>query len=89
MGLAFSITAGSSIQMALLVAPALVIISACIGKPMTLVFRNPLELVAVAASAFAVSGVVRDGETTWLEGVLLIAIYLILGLAFFYMSAPH
>lgn len=88
MGLAFSITAGSSIQMTLLVAPVLVIISSCIGKPMTLVFRNPLELVAVGASAFAVSAVVRDGETTWLEGVLLLAVYLLLGLAFFYMAAP-
>jgi Ca2+:H+ antiporter len=58
---------------ALVVAPLLVILSWLIGHPMTLVFRNPIDLFAIA------------GETTWFEGVLLIGVYLVFGLAFFFV----
>ncbi len=76
------ITVGSSIQVALLIAPLLVIISYLIGSPMNLVFANPIELIAIAAVAFIVNAIAHDGETTWFEGVLLIAVYIVLGMAF-------
>ena len=86
LGLVFSITVGSSIQVALFVAPLLVIISHFTAHPMNLVFSNPLELIAIASAAFAVNAIAQDGETTWFEGVLLIAVYLILAMAFFYVT---
>ena len=87
MGLVLSICVGSSIQMALVVAPLLVLTSWLLNHPMTLVFDNPLDLFAIAATAFAVNAIAADGETTWFEGVLLIGVYALLGLAFFF-SAP-
>ena len=86
MGLVMGITLGSTIQVGLLVAPILVLASFALGHPMTLVFRSPLELVAVAAAAFCVNAIARDGETNWFEGVLLLGVYLILCIAFFYVS---
>lgn len=86
MGLVMSIAVGSSIQVALLVAPLLVFISYLIGHPMNLVFGNPLELIAIAAVAFAVNSIAQDGETTWFEGLLLIAVYVLLALAFFFST---
>jgi Ca2+:H+ antiporter len=88
MGLALSLTVGSTIQVALLVAPVLVLVSWVMGKPMNLVFDNPLELIAIAAAAFIVHDISSDGETTWFEGVLLIGVYCVLGLAFFFVDAP-
>ena len=85
MGLAISITVGSSIQIALLMAPLLVIVSAFTAHPMNLVFSSPLELIAVAAVAFAVNSIAQDGETTWFEGVLLLSIYVLFGVAFFFI----
>jgi Ca2+:H+ antiporter len=85
MGLVMSITVGSTIQIALLVAPLLVIASYIMGSPMNLVFANPLELVAIAGVAFAVDAIAHDGETTWFEGVLLLAVYAVLGLAFYFV----
>ncbi|HEU4993588.1 MAG TPA: calcium/proton exchanger [Gemmatimonadaceae bacterium] len=85
MGLVMSITVGSTIQIALLVAPVLVIASFLMGRPMTLVFSNMLELIAIAGVAFAVNAIAQDGETTWFEGVLLLAVYALLGIAFFFV----
>lgn len=86
MGLVMTITVGSTIQVALLTAPLLVIISYFLGHPMTLVFSNPLELAAIAAVALAVNAIAQDGETTWFEGLLLIAVYLVFGMAFFFVG---
>lgn len=86
MGLVMSITVGSTIQVALLVAPVLVIVSYLLGHPMNLVFGNPIELIAVAATAFIVNSIAQDGETTWFEGVLLLAVYVLFALAFFLVS---
>lgn len=86
MDLALSITVGSTIQVALLLAPLLVIISYFIGHPMNLVFESSLELIAVAAAAFAVNAIAQDGESTWFEGLLLVAVYVLLGLAFFFVT---
>jgi Ca2+:H+ antiporter len=84
-GLAVSITVGSTIQVALLVAPLLVLASALAAHPLDLVFSSPLELVAIVAVPFAVNAVTRDGETTWFEGVLLVSIYVLLALAFYFI----
>ena len=86
MGLVMTISVGSTIQVALLLAPILVIASRLMGRPMNLVFNNPLELIAVAAAAFTVNAIAQDGETTWFEGVLLIAVYVVLGLAFYFVG---
>lgn len=85
MGLAVSITVGSTIQIALLVAPLLVIVSALIGHPMNLVFSSPLDLIAITAVVFAVSAIAQDGETTWFEGVLLLATYALFAFAFYFV----
>ena len=86
MGLVLNICIGSSIQVALVVAPLLVLVSWAIGHPMTLVFGNPLDLFAIAGAAFTVNAIASDGETTWFEGVLLIGVYVLLGLAFFFVA---
>lgn len=88
MGLVLSITLGSTIQIALLVAPLLVLVSYFLGHPMDLVFENPLELIAIAAVAFAVNAIAHDGETNWFEGVLLLGVYAVLVLAFFFATPP-
>ncbi len=86
MGMVISITVCSTIQVALLVAPLLVLISFFIGQPMNLVFAIPLELIAIAAVVFAVNAITRDGQTTWFEGLLLIALYGLFSLAFFFVT---
>jgi Ca2+:H+ antiporter len=86
MGLVVSITVGSTIQIAMVVAPLLVIVSYLMGRPMNLVFSNPIELIAVAGSAFIVNSIAQDGETTWFEGVMLLAVYVLFGMAFFLVT---
>ena len=86
MGLAVSITVGSTIQVGLLVAPLLVIVSYFVGHRLNLVFSNPIELIAIAGAAFIVNSIAQDGETTWFEGVLLLAVYLLFALAFFLVT---
>jgi len=86
MDLVIGIAVGASIQVALLTAPLLVLIGFFIGHPMDLVFHSPLELIAIAAVAFAVNSIAQDGETTWFEGVLLLVVYALLALAFFFVT---
>lgn len=86
MGIVFSICIGSAVQVALVVAPLLVLLSWALGSPMDLVFRSPLELFAVACAAFVVRAVAADGETTWFEGLLLVGVYVMLALAFFFVG---
>jgi Ca2+:H+ antiporter len=88
MGVVLGITVGSTIQIALLGAPLLVLVSFLIGHPMNLVFENPLELIAVAGVALVVDAIAHDGETNWFEGVLLLGVYAILVLAFFFATPP-
>ena len=87
MDLVMTICVGSSIQIALVTAPALVLVSYAFGHPMDLVFGHPLELMAIAGSAFVVNSIALDGETTWFEGVMLVAVYVLLALAFFFATA--
>lgn len=83
MDLAIQIAIGSSVQIALFVAPLLVLLSYVIAPgPMDLRFTG-LEVVAVGLSVLSIAQIADDGETHWMEGVLLLAVYAILGLAFF------
>lgn len=84
MDLSTEIALSSSLQVALFVAPMLVFISLLFGQRLTLIF-NPFELVALGAAVLVSALVSSDGESNWLEGASLIAVYLILGLAFFFM----
>lgn len=84
MTLAVEISVGSSAQIALFVGPAVVLYSFAIGRPMSLLF-NGLEITAIALSVLATSLVVGDGESNWVEGVQLVAVYLILALAFYFV----
>lgn len=87
MDLAVSITTGSSTQIALFVAPFLVLVSWAIGRPMSLVF-NLFEIAAVALAGIIVTVAAGDGETNWFEGIQLIAVYLIFAIAFFFVPGP-
>jgi Ca2+:H+ antiporter len=84
MTLSVEIAIASSLQIALFVAPLLVFISLLIGNPLTLVF-NQLELIALIAGVLIAALVSADGESNWLEGAELLAIYIILALTFFLM----
>ncbi|WP_036484831.1 calcium/proton exchanger [Myxosarcina sp. GI1] len=83
MDLSVSVAMGSSMQIALFVAPVLVISGWIIGQPMDLNF-NPFELVAVAVAVLIANSISSDGESNWLEGSLLLATYAVLGLAFYF-----
>jgi Ca2+:H+ antiporter len=87
MSLVMSICVGSAIQVALVIAPLLVLASWAIGRPMTLVFSNPLDLFAIAGTVFIVNAISSDGETNWFEGLLLIGVYVLLAMAFFFMGS--
>jgi Ca2+:H+ antiporter len=84
MGAAVEIAVGSSLQIALFVAPTLVFISYFFGNPMDIVF-TPYEMAAIAVSAFIAKSISQDGATNWYEGVLLLVVYIILGTAFFFV----
>lgn len=87
MDLSLSVAVGSSMQIALFVAPVLVIVGKIIGQPMNLDF-NPFELVAVAVSVLIANTISSDGKSNWLEGTLLLAAYTVLGFAFFFHPVP-
>lgn len=86
MDLAVNIAIGSSAQIALFAAPLLVILSFWIGDfPMALVF-NGLELGAIVLAVLIANQVTQEGESTWFEGLQLLAVYLVLGLTFFFVG---
>ena len=84
MDLSVNIAIGSSGQVALFVAPFLVIASYFVGPyPMALVF-NGFELGAIVIAILIANYVIQDGESTWFEGVQLLAVYLVFGLAIYF-----
>jgi Ca2+:H+ antiporter len=83
MDLSVSVAVGSSMQIALFVAPILVISGFFIGQPMDLDF-NPFELISVAVAVLIANSISSDGESNWLEGSLLLATYVVLSLAFYF-----
>lgn len=86
MDLSIEIAISSSLQIALFVAPLLVFVSLLMGHPLTLVF-NEYELLALGAAALIAALVSSDGESNWLEGAALLAVYVILGISFFLLPA--
>ncbi len=88
MDLSVGIAIGSSLQIALFVAPVLVFLSYALGRPMDLEFSLP-EIFAVVASIYILFQISGDGETNWIEGIQLLSLYLILGVLFFYLPDAH
>jgi Ca2+:H+ antiporter len=90
MDLSVGIAIGSSLQIALFVAPVLVFLSYVVGHPMDLEFTLP-EVFAVVASVYILFQISGDGETNWIEGVQLLSLYVILGILFLYLpeTAAH
>lgn len=82
MDLGVEIAIASSLQVALFVAPILVFVSLVLGNPLQLIF-NQFELLALIAGVMIAAVVSQDGESNWLEGAELLAVYVILALAFF------
>jgi Ca2+:H+ antiporter len=92
MELAVQIAVGSSTQVALFVAPALVFLSLLFGHPHPLDLHfTLLEVAALLLSVFVVALVCHDGETHWLEGAMLLAVYAIFAIAFYHLppTAAH
>ncbi len=83
MDLSVSVAMGSSLLVALLVAPLLVIVGQVIGQPMDLNF-NLFEVVAIAIAVVTANLISLDGRSNWLEGMLLLSTYAILGASFYY-----
>jgi Ca2+:H+ antiporter len=85
MDLAVNISIGSSAQIALFVAPMLVLLSFVVGPfPMALVF-NGFELAALLLALIIAAQITHEGESTWFEGLQLLAVYAVLGLTFFFV----
>ena len=84
MELSMAVSIGSSLQIALFVAPILVFVSLLMGNRLTLVF-NQFEIIALFSGILVAALISQDGETNWLEGVQLLGLYLILALAFFFL----
>lgn len=84
MDLSLSIALGSSLQIALFVTPVLVFVSLLLNNSLTLQF-NQLELIALTAASMISALVSLDGESNWLEGAMLLAVYGILAMAFFFL----
>ncbi len=84
MDLAVGIAMGSALQIALFVGPVLVFASYLRSEPMDLLFST-MEIVAVILAAIIARAVAEDGESNWLEGAMLLMIYVLLGLAFFFL----
>lgn len=76
---------GSATQIALFAAPVLVFFGLLVGQPLTLVF-TPLEVVAVAAGVLIAAFIALDGRSNWVEGLQLISVYVILAIAFFFVT---
>jgi Ca2+:H+ antiporter len=86
MDLSLSIALGSSLQIALLVAPLLVFVSLLMGHPMTLEFNHP-EIIAMVAASVIAALVAIDARSNWFEGAMLLAVFLILAIGFFFIPA--
>ena len=84
MDVSIEIAIGSSVQIALFVAPVLVFLSLAVGHPMDYVFSE-IEVAAVAFSSLILGFIVLDGQSNWIEGVQLLAAYLIMAVSFFFL----
>ncbi len=82
MEIGVTIALGSSLQIALFVAPVLVFVSLLFENKLVLAFSMP-EVIALAAASYIAALVAEDGESNWFEGLMLLGVYVIIGLAFF------
>ncbi|MDP8263137.1 MAG: calcium/proton exchanger [Candidatus Ancaeobacter aquaticus] len=83
MDISFQVATGASIQVALFIVPVIVLFSFIIGKPLTLVF-NMFEIIAIWSGLLIAGYSLLDGESNWFEGVMFIAVYLLVGIVFFF-----
>lgn len=83
LNLSLGVAAGSSIQIALFVIPFIVVLAWWIGKPLTLLF-DPFESVTLFLAVITVNYVTADGKSNWLEGLILMNLYFIVGVSFWY-----
>ena len=88
MDITIGIAVGSSLQIALLVAPILIFASYLFGTPMDLEFTLP-EVIAVAAAILIVEQISGDGESNWVEGVQLLSVYAVLAILFYFLPDVH
>jgi Ca2+:H+ antiporter len=88
MEFAMAVAFGSSLQVALFVGPVLVLLGLVVGQPMDLVFE-PLEVAAVGVAVGISALIAFDGESNWLEGALLMLVYIILAVSFFVFVGPR
>ena len=88
MDISIGIAVGSSLQIALFVAPLLVFASYLFGAPMDLEFTIP-EVVAVVASVIIVEQISSDGESNWIEGLQLLSVYAVLAVLFYFLPDVH
>ncbi len=88
MDISIGIAVGSSLQIALFVAPLLVFASYLFGTPMDLVFTVP-EVIAVVASIIIVEQISSDGESNWIEGLQLLSVYAVLAILFYFLPDVH
>jgi Ca2+:H+ antiporter len=92
MELSLAVSLGSSLQIALFVAPVLVFISLFLGPPdkgpLFLVFTS-FELIALFGASIIAANVAQDGESNWFEGAMLLGVYIIIAIAFFFLPASE
>ena len=88
MDIGIGIAVGSSLQIALFVAPVLIFASYLFGTPMDLEFTVP-EVVAVVASIIIVEQISSDGESNWIEGLQLLSVYAVLAVLFYFLPDVH
>ncbi len=84
MNLALGVTLGASTQVALLVAPVLVFGGVLLGQPMDLLFTR-VEILSLALAVVVVRNITADGQSNWLEGMMLLAVYLMLAFGFYFL----
>src|SRR5215207_2895710 len=88
MDISIGIAVGSSLQIALFVAPLLVFASYFFGRPMDLEFTVP-EAFAVVASVIILEQISSDGESNWIEGLQLLSVYAVLAVLFYFLPDAH
>jgi len=81
--LSISVAVGSSIQIALFVIPFTIVLGWIIGRPLTMLF-DPFESIVLFLAVLTVNYVVQDGKSNWLEGMILLCLYIIVALVFWF-----
>jgi Ca2+:H+ antiporter len=82
------VTLGASTQVALVVAPLLVLCGPLLGQPMNLIF-TPVEILAIVMAVVLARNLTTVGQSNWLEGIMLLAVYLMLGFGFYFLPASR